>query len=160
MLLLRAVLLLVLALARGEFGGTAPAASGGGGENVPTTQPTTSQPTGFKAPSVPGEELLVPLVDYTAQPSPPSVAPPPAQYPNSNERPVYGGKNSFAGAENVNQDLASENVTAMASVGYIFSTFLATLATVGGCFLYRRSRERHLYSLATASSDSESSRFR
>ena len=107
----------------------------GGEENVPTMEPTTSQPTGFSAPSVPKDiELNIPLVDLPAAPS----LPMPVSQQEGIMRQYAQKRADIAGSMDVNQELASETTTAMNSVAYIFVTFVGLVLLVGSVYLYKR----------------------
>lgn len=107
----------------------------GGEENVPTVEPTTSQPTGFTAPSVPKDiELNIPLVDFSAAPSLPT----PISQQEGLMRQYEQKRVDIPGSMDVNKELASETTTAMNSVAYIFATFVGLMLLVGSVYLYKR----------------------
>lgn len=116
----------------------------GGEDNVPTPEPTTSQPTGFSAPSVPKDlDLNIPLVDYSAAPSQVDagghhVISTPISQQEDIMRQYEKKRTDIAGSVDVNQELAAETTTAMNSVAYIFATFLCLVVVVGGIYLYKR----------------------
>lgn len=98
--------------------------------NVPTTEPTTSQPTGFKAPSVPQDsDLNIPLVDYSAAP----VKLPAQQNSHADLASRYASRQ-----RSQQEILASETTMAMNSVAYIFVTFVALVVVIIGIYLYKR----------------------
>jgi len=141
------LLFLLATVAVADFGG------GETGGKVPTTQPTTSQPTGFKAPSVPGELLQIPLVDLTPPPSPPAELNTKNGQAGLVNRYESDKAKSIPGSPNINQELESESATAMTSVAYIFATFVALLFILGSLIMYRGQRD-HRYNLVSTSTDS------
>jgi len=148
-MLLKIVLLFLLTtVVIADFGG-----GGTGGGGVPTTQPTTSQPTGFKAPSVPGELLQIPLVDLTPPPSPPAVLNTKNGQADLVNRYESDKAKGIPGSSNINKELESESATAMTSVAYIFATFVALFFLLGSLIMYRGQRE-HRYNMVSTSTDS------
>jgi len=126
------VLLAVVMRTTTAFGGDAPTKPG-----TPTFSPTTSQPTGYKAPSVPGEVLDVPLVDLTATPTMPTLIQKNAAADAASRYSEKQKSGDIAGAVNVNEEAREETTTAMNAVAYIFLTFVGLLALVGGV-VYRQ----------------------
>lgn len=161
---------LLLCLCRADFGGGNFGGGGGTAKKkdnnlVPTCEPTTSQPSGWKAPSVPAELLAIPIVDLTAVPSPLAGAATSdggALGPGSKNGPSLLASryqeqkhNAIPGSANVNEELESESVTAMTSVAYIFVTFVSMMFILGGLMLWRqRDRGGGAYALVSSSMDS------
>lgn len=158
---------LLLSLCRADFGGGTFGGGGGGTAKTrdnaePSCEPTTSQPSGWKAPSVPAELLAIPLVDLTAVPSPLAGAATSDGGTGSKNGPNQLASryqeqkhNAIPGSANVNEELESESVTAMTSVAYIFVTFVSMIFILGGLMLWRqRDRGGGAYALVSSSMDS------
>ena len=131
-----AVLVALFATQTTAFGGSEESRPSKPGDRTPTFSPTTSQPTGYKAPSVPGEVLDVPLVDLTARPTAPLSAKKNGAAEAASRYADLKKSGDIAGAVNVNEEAREETTTAMNAVAYIFMTFVGLLAMIGAV-LYR-----------------------
>ena len=132
------LIILIILIGVNGFGNGDSSVGRGVVEKIPTTQPTTSQPTGFKAPSVPGDvDMNIPLVDFSSSPS--SLLPiPKNSISEIATRYEEQKRGNIPGSVNVNQELDSEATTAMNSVAYIYITFVCLVIVICLAYLYRR----------------------